>query len=208
MRILVVDGHPAMRLGIRVLLDVTGGMCVVGEAGNGEEAVRLVEESQPDLAVVGLNLNGEPDGIEVCRRLKTLPEPPRVLVHAACDFATGVSSCLLAGADGYLHKGACGEQLVDAVRRVVCGERIWSANNEIDGTGLCVRADRDPAYLTPKEREVFTLILRRCSNADIAGKLYLSLPTVKTHVRSILRKLGAKSRRELFRPLALETSDF
>lgn len=198
MKVLVVDGHPAMRLGLKGLLGVTGDMWVVGETGDGFEALDIVEEVDPHLVIVGLNLVGEPDGVEVCWRLKALPRPPRVLVHTAYNLAPDVSSCLLAGADGYLHKSACCEEFLATVRRTAVGERVWRAG------GGQTRADTTNACLTPKEKEILLLMLRGLSNAEMTQKLYLSLPTIRTHVRNILRKLGAKNRKQLFQPHALE----
>lgn len=196
-RIVVADGHPAMRLGLRGLLDGAG-MRVVGESGEGGEVMRLVEQECPDLVVLGLNLECGMDGMGVCQRIKALPDPPSVLIHAALDLADEVSWCLLAGADGYLHKSACCEQILDAVGRVAAGERVWHPKDAVRGMVPCFRPTSHD--LTAREREVLGLVLRGCSNAEVAGRLYLSVPTVKTHVRSILRKLGARSRKELFRP--------
>ena len=208
MRILVVDGHPAMRLGIKVLLNDAEDMCIINETESGEEAIQIVGKMHLDLVILGLNLVGDPDGIETCRRLKRLPEPPCLLVHTAYDFTEDVSSCLLAGADSYLHKRSCCEELLETVRRTVAGERVWTIGDGTGGSRPRPCAAPNDYRLTPKEREVLSLLLRQWSNTEIAQKLYVSLPTVKTHVRSILRKFGAKSRKELFQPLDLQTLDF
>ena len=94
-KIVLVDGHPAMRLGLKDLLNANG-MWVAGESGNGDEALRLVEEMRPDLVVLDLNLAGETNGVELCSRIKSLPGAPYVLVHTAHNFARDVSPCLLA----------------------------------------------------------------------------------------------------------------
>ncbi len=197
-KVLVVDGHPAMRLGLKGLLGVTGDMWVVGETGDGCEALDIVEEVDPHLVIVGLNLAGEPDGVEVCWQLKALPRPPRVLVHTSYNFTADVSSCLLAGADGYLHKSACCEEFLTTVRRTALGERVWRPG------GGQTPANAGNVCLTPKEKEILLLMLRGLSNAEMTRKLYLSLPTIRTHVRNVLRKLGAKNRKELFQSHALE----
>ncbi len=204
MKIVVVDGHPAMRLGLKGLLGFAGDMWVVGETGDGEEALRLVDDLRPHLVVLGLNLTGETCGVEGCLKIKALLDPPRVLVYASQDFNYGVSSYLLAGADGVLHKRACCEELLHAVRRTAAGERVWRLGGKVGEPRSRVHATPGDARLTPKEREVLMLVLRGCSNTDIAGRLYLGLPTVKTHVRNVLRKLGVKSRRDLFQPRSLE----
>ncbi len=194
--VVLVDDHPAMRLGLKDLLNANG-MWVAGEAGDGDEALRLVEEMRPDLVVLDLNLSGETDGIEVCRRLKTLPEAPYILVHTAHDFARDVSPCLLAGADSYVHKRTACEELLNAVRRTTAGEQVWLPGGRVREISYIHTAVQG-AQLTSREQEVLALLHRRYSNAEIAEKLHISRQTTKNHVSSILRKLGFKSRRQLF----------
>jgi len=137
MKVVIADGHPTMRLGLKGLLLSTE-MRVVGETGDGGEALRLARERQPDLVVLGLNLTGETDGIEACRRIKALTRPPRVLVYAAHDFADPVSSCLLAGVDCWLNKRVARVEFVHIMRRLVAGEYLWLSGAERTGTrALC-----------------------------------------------------------------------
>ena len=196
MRILLVDDHPTVRFGLKHLLRSAGDE-VVGEAGNAAEAVRLAGELHPDLVLLDLRL-GEDSGIEVCREIKAMPDAPRVLVFTAHASVDDIAGATLAGADGYLHKGVAGEELLDAIRRVHAGGRawLWPAGNEEEAT-IRVQGASAEARLTPKEKEVFALVLKRRTNAEIAGELYISLYTVKNHVSSILRKLGLKSRRDI-----------
>ncbi len=196
MRILLVDDHPTVRFGLRHLL-VSAGFEVVGEAEDAAGALRLVGELLPDLVLLDLRL-GEDSGIEVCREIKALPEAPRVLVFSAHSSVEDVAGATLAGADGYLHKGVGGEELIDAVRRTGAGGRVWLLPSEKEEeAAVRIREASSEARLTPKEKEVFALVLTRRTNAEIAGELYISLYTVKNHVSSILRKLGLKSRREI-----------
>ncbi len=196
MRILLVDDHPTVRFGLRHLL-VSAGFEVVGEAEDAAGALRLVGELLPDLVLLDLRL-GEDSGIEICREIKALPEAPRVLVFSAHSSVEDVAGATLAGADGYLHKGVGGEELIDAVRRTVAGGRVWLLPSENEEEAAArIREASSEARLTPKEKEVFALVLTRRTNAEIAGELYISLYTVKNHVSSILRKLGLKSRREI-----------
>lgn len=195
---MVVDDHSTTRLGLRGLLNSTG-MKVIGESTTGEEALRLVQELRPDLVILGLNPTGEADGIAVCRKLKNLPDAPRVLVHTAYNFAEDVSSCLLAKADSYINKRIDCEQLLDAVWRTAGGERIWLLGDAVGEPNPCLSLDSKGERLTTRETEVLALMLRRLSNAEIAEDLYVSPQTAKNHVSKVLRKLGAKSRRELFR---------
>jgi DNA-binding NarL/FixJ family response regulator len=188
-----------MRLGLKGLL-LTTEMSVVGEAEDGKGAVELAETLKPDLVVLGLNLTGEPDGVEVCQRMKSLPDPPLVLVHTAYNFADDVASCLLAGADGFVHKSVGHGRLLEAMRRVAAGARVWMPGEKVGEPRSRIDAAPSGVELTPKEREVLAQMARGHSNAEIARRLYLSLPTIKTHVRNILRKFGAKSREDLFQP--------
>lgn len=198
LRVIVVDGHPVMRLGLVVLLGEAG-MHVVSETGDGEEALRIVGEERSDLVVLGLNLAGGVDGVEACRAIKALPDAPYVLVHTAYDFAEDVSSCFLAGADSYLHKRAECDVLLNAARRTAEGERVWSVGGKVGEPGCRIDVTPKGPPLTPREREVLPLVVHRYSNQEIADALNVSLSTVKNHVRSVLSKLGLKSRRELFK---------
>lgn len=199
LKILVVDNHPVMRLGLRALLDVTGDLRVAGECESGDEALNLVEAAAPDLVALGLNLIADIDGIETCRRIKELPEAPYMLVYTAYNLTDDVRSCLLAGADSYLHKSAGLHELHDAVRRTAAGERVWRIGERAGETRSRIYFTPRQAQLTAREREIMALILRDCPNTEMARKLCLSLPTVKTHVRNVLRKLGVKNRREILR---------
>ena len=198
MRILLVDDHPTLRFGLQLIFGSVPNMEVVGEAGYPAAAVRLVEDLRPDLVTLDLRLE-EGSGVEACREIKALPEAPRVLVFTAHTSIEDVAAATLAGADSYLHKGVANEELVKAAERTHAGERVWlmpaAADEEEAGTRL--KENSDKARLTPKEKEVFALVLKRRTNAEIAGELYVSLYTVKNHVSSILRKLGLKSRREI-----------
>ncbi len=123
-RVIVVDGHPVTRTGQVCVLHAAG-MRVLGEFGRGEEALWPVERARPGLVVLALNLTGEMDGIETLMRMKTLPEPPRVLVHAAHNLADDLTSCFLAGADGFVHKSAGREEFLEAVQSVASGRPVW-----------------------------------------------------------------------------------
>jgi len=207
MRVVVADNHPAICFGLKEMLLRTD-MRVVGESGNGEEVLRLVEELQPNLVILGLNLVGEMSVVEACRRIKALPNAPRVLVYTAYDFTDELSSSLLFEADGYLHKRACRDEILEAIRRTAAGERTWLPSDGTREPRSHLHAIHQGVRLTPKEREVLVLVMYGCSNGKIAEKLYLGLPTVKTHVRSILRKLGVSNRRELFSSHVSEAVNF
>lgn len=197
LRVLVVDGHPLMRLGLEEFLGKAG-VLVVGESGSGSEAFDLARRTGPDAVVLGLNLVEEPDGVELCRMLKSLPRPPRVLVHTAHNLAEDVTSCFLAGADGFLHKSTDCKRLLGAVRRTAAGERVWLPGVRVGEPRSRIHDTPAEECLTPREREVLALMLRRYSNAEIAEALHVSAQTAKNHASKVLRKLGVRSRRELF----------
>jgi DNA-binding NarL/FixJ family response regulator len=196
MKVVVVDGHPAARRGLKEILNEAGDTRVVGECGRGDEAARLVEETHPELVILSLDTTGEMEGLEACRRLKALPEAPYVLVQTAFNYTKDLLSCLLAGADSCLHKHAGCEELLDAVRRTASGERILRLGESFSGEPHLSAAGAD--RLTPREREVVALVAERHTTAVIAGRLHISPQTVKNHLRSAYRKLGIQSREALF----------
>lgn len=197
MKILLVEDHPGMRLGLRTVFEVEGDIEVVGEAEGADEALGCVEEFAPDVVVMDLQLKGERSGVEVCREIKRLPAPPRVVVYTVYNSEEEVFSCRLSGAESYVHKGEDFARLLEAVRETHAGKKVWFEGDGTDGT-----APRDPfaakkALLTPKQRDVFDLVAQGHSNPRIAKELSVSLPTVKTHVSAILKRLGVTSRREI-----------
>ena len=196
-RVIVVDGHPVTRTGHVCLLNAAS-VRVVGEFGTGEEAFWLVGAMRPDLVVLALNLTGEMDGIETLLRMKALPDPPRVLVHTAYNSADDLTSCFLAGADGFVHKSAGREEFLEAVRSAASDEPVWLPGERVGDPRSLVDTTPAGASLTPREREVLALMLRRHSNTEIAEALNISLRTVKNHVGAIFRKLPVKSRKDLF----------
>ena len=204
-RIVIADGHSTVRLGLRKLLESTDDMRVIDESDHGEETLCLVEETRPDLLIVGLNLKGETSGVEVCQETKTLPDSPKIMVYAAYNFAEQVAFCLLSKADSCVHKSVFCEELLHAVRRTAEGERVWLPH--ADATESQRPAPGTDA-LTVKEREILVLLLSGYSNPDMAEELYVTVPTIRTHVRSVLRKLGVGCRRELVRSRMSHAANF
>ena len=174
-------------------------MQIVGEAGTGEEALRLVTETAPDLVVLDLNLAGKPNAIELCRKIKALPDAPQLLIFTADNLAEDVPSPSLTGANGYLHKRSDREELLHTIRRVAAGEKVWEAGERSGERGTRIHAALNDAHLTPRELEVLAMKLNRRTNAEIADALHISLNTVKHHVTSIYKKLE-KTRKDLLRP--------
>jgi DNA-binding NarL/FixJ family response regulator len=196
LRVVVVDDHPVTREGQRAVLSAEGDIQIVGEADTGEEALRLVRAAAPDLVLLDLNLAGELNGIELCRRIKALPHAPYVLVFT--DLAEDVASRSSAETNGYLHKRSGSGELLDTIRRVAAGEKVWKARERVGEWGAVSHAVLEDAHLTPRELEVLAMKLRRRTNAEIADALHISLNTVKHHVTSIYKKLE-KTRKDLLR---------
>lgn len=198
LKVIVADGHPTTRFGMQKLLSSSKDVEVVGECCSCEETLLLAKEHKPDVVVLGLNLLEVADGVKICEKLKARPDPPYLLVHGAYDFTDEVCLCLLAGADGYLHKRAPYEDFVEAVRKVGYGERMWDTGVNTKGRREQLPPRIMSEKLTAREREVLALILVHRSGIEIAHQLCVSTETIKTHTQRIFRKLGVSSRGELY----------
>jgi NarL family two-component system response regulator LiaR len=194
-RVVVVDGYPVAREGLRAFLGAAPGIEVVGDADDGEGAMRLVGESTPSLVVLGFELARGADGVAVCRSVKALPEPPRVLVLTGPNYVEAMLPFFLAGTDSYLHRQSDRDTIVDAARRTAAGERVWGATNGPDEMASILHGATESARLSVRELEVLTLKHHRHTNAEIAETLNISLHTVKHHLSSVNRKLGRTRRR-------------
>lgn len=189
-RVALVDGYPLVREGLKAFFASARDVVVVGEAAEGAEALRLVAEAAPDLVVLGFELARGPNGVEVCRSLKAVRTPPRVLVLTGHNHAEALLPFLLARADSYLHRRSDRDAIVDAARRTAAGWRVWDIADELEKATRIVRAGPESVGLTARELEVLTLKHHRLSNAEIAAALSISRHTVKHHVSSIKRKLA------------------
>ena len=200
-RVMVVDEQPTMRLGVRRALEAEEGMLVVGEGEDAEEVLRLVQESRPNVVVMDLVLRGEEGGTELLRRLKSRPHAPGVVVYTARNSEEDIFASRLSGADSFVHKSEGPPRLVEVVRETYARKRVWflgrRRNSDTGSTDNPPHANPGEPLLTPREKEVFSLLLQRYTNAEIARELSISLQTAKNHVSSILRKLGAKKRADL-----------
>ena len=200
-RILIADDQTLVRGGLRMILDAQSDITVVGEAGDGREALDLVRELNPDLVLMDVEMPGL-DGIAATRRIfQGLAEPPKVLVLTTFDLNEYVYEAIRAGASGFLLKSAPPQQLVGGVRAVMSGEALLAP--EVTRRLLDRFVERPPpsvttppelAELTSRELEVLRLIAEGRSNAEIAAALFLSNATVKTHVNHILTKLRLRDR--------------
>ena len=197
MNVLVVDEQPTMRFGIRRAIEDEEGMLVVGEAGDAEEALRLAQQTRPDVVVMDLALGGAGGGMRLLRELKSLLHAPGVVVHTAHNSEQDVFSSRLSGADSFVYKGEEVARLLEAVRDTHAGKRVWFLGEERRNHEPPARGDADEPILTPREKEVYRLLVKRYTNAEIANTLFISLQTTKNHVSNILRKLGAEKRSDI-----------
>jgi DNA-binding NarL/FixJ family response regulator len=193
-RILVVDDHPVVREGLIAILGTQPDFEVVGEAGDGEEAVRRVEALRPDVVLLDLEMPGV-DGVEALQRLRASGARARVIAFTVFDTDERILGAVQAGARGYLLKGAPREEIFNAVRVVSQGGSLLQP---VVASRLLERVSREtsPGDLTLREREVLGLLARGLQNKEIAAQLYISERTVKFHVSALLRKLGAGNRTE------------
>lgn len=201
--VLLVDDQELFREGVRVIVDAQEGMHVVGTAGDGLEAVRLVDELSPDVVLMDVRMP-EMDGVEATRqiyspaRVARRTSPVRVVVLTTFDLDDRAATAIRHGASGFLLKDTTPVMLRDAIRTVHAGNAVLAPRDLSVLLDQQFRAAEPPptAYgtLTEKEREVFDAVARGMSNTEIAGLVFASESTVKTHVGAILRKLALRDR--------------
>ncbi|MGX7676098.1 response regulator [Plantactinospora sp. DSM 117369] len=205
-RVLVVDDQALVRAGVTLLLRTAGGFDIVGEAGDGREAVRLAERLRPDVVLMDLRMP-RMDGIEATRRILDQHPATRVLVLTTFADDANIYGALGAGAIGYLVKDGAPEDLVDAVGRAARGEpllapavlarivhRALQAHTEDTERGSDAVRPSGRRLLSGREREVLALVGAGLSNAEIASRMHLGVTTVKTHVSAAMEKLGLRNR--------------
>jgi len=200
-RVLIADDQALVRAGFRKILEADPGIEVVGEAADGLEAVEHSRVHVPDVVLMDIRMPGL-DGLAATRRLsEELKDGPRVLVLTTFGLEEYVYEALRAGASGFLLKDVPPEQLIGAVHVVARGDALLDpaiTRSVIEAFASRPAARRELAEtieeLTPREREVFALVARGLSNAEIAGELVVGDGTVKTHVAHLLLKLGVRDR--------------
>ncbi|KOT98253.1 MULTISPECIES: response regulator transcription factor [Streptomyces] len=201
-RVLLVDDEPLVRAGLRAVLEAQPDIEVAGEAADGAAVIPLVRKVRPDVVAMDVRMPLL-DGIEATRALlRTVPEPPKILVVTTFENDEYVYEALRAGADGFLLKRARPAEIVHAVRLIAEGEsllfpssvRRLAAEYGDGGGNRAARAVLDRARLTEREGEVLRLMARGLSNAEIAARLVVGTETVKSHVSAVLAKLGARDR--------------
>lgn len=189
-RIMLVDDHQMVRLGLATVIELSGDMRVVAEAEDGPRAVEEFRRHRPDVVLMDLRMPGM-SGIEATRAIRGEFPEVRVMMLTTYDFDEDIHRALEAGACGYVLKDARRHEVLAAIRRVHAGERYLPT---AVATRLAERAGDDE--LTAREIEVLELIAKGLSDKEIAATLAFTLHTAKAHVKSILRKLGVSARTE------------
>jgi two-component system response regulator NreC len=198
-RVLIADDHPVLRSGLRVLLGADSDLEVVGEAGTGEETLRLAEELRPDVVLLDISMPGE-SGIETVRRLKAKLPALKVLFLTMHEEEGMLLEALNAGADGYLIKRADEAEIVQAIRVVHRGDVYVHPAMTRALLSQAETAERPPEPVEPlthREIDVLRLLARGNTNRQIAELLALSIRTVESHRANLMGKLGLSSRVEL-----------
>ncbi|WP_204044689.1 response regulator transcription factor [Acrocarpospora phusangensis] len=196
-RVLLVDDQHLVRMGLRMLFDSAPDIEVVGEAANGADAVRLVDDAVPDVVLMDLRMPGL-DGVAATRRIMSARPSTRILALTTFDDDDHLYPVLSAGACGFLVKDTAPADLLDAVRRAAEGDRAFSPNAlaRLVDQAMANRttAAPPPLPLTRREHEILALIGEGLSNPEIAVRLNVGVTTVKTHVSSVMIKTGCPNR--------------
>ncbi|WP_405797490.1 response regulator [Streptomyces sp. NBC_01506] len=208
--VLIADDQPLQRMGFRMLLESQDDMTLVGEAGGGAEAVRLIARLHPDVALMDVRMPGL-DGIEATRRIVAAGSRTRVLILTTFDLDEYAYAGLRAGASGFLVKDALPEELLSGIRAVASGDAVVAPSltrrlldayaHRLPTTTDAAAAGATPeeihpriAPLTDREREILTVVGQGWTNTEIASRFHLAESTVKTHVSRVLAKTGSRDR--------------
>jgi DNA-binding NarL/FixJ family response regulator len=195
-RVLLADDQALVRSGFRMILENRSDIEVVGEAQNGLDAIDLARDVEPDVILMDVRMP-ELDGVEASRRIVASGSAARVLILTTFDLDEYVYEAIRAGASGFLLKDVQPVELVDAIRVVAAGNALFgptATQRLIERFGELPKQPPSLDALTEREREILRLLAGGLSNAELAERLFVSETTVKSHVSSILRKLGVRDR--------------
>jgi len=192
-RVFVVDDHELVRYALRTSIEGEGDMCVVGEAANGQDALALVKAARPDVVLLDLRMPGM-NGVDVCRLLLEDVPGLKVLVLTSYDDDEELFGVLSAGAVGYLMKDTSPASLAESIRSVADGQTVLDGSIARRVISARPSVECNDPGLSEREMDVLAIMARGSGNKEIARLLWISEPTVKTHVSHILRKLGQSDR--------------
>ena len=196
-RIFHLDDHELFRIAIEAVIDNTAGLELVGQATTAEQALQRIPATQPDVAILDIQLGEGPDGIEVCREVRSRWPEIHCLMFTAYGDERSVLASVMAGASGYLLKEVGADALVRAIRAVAAGRSLLDPEvtaHVLERLRAPIRSN-EPA-LTDREREILKLIAEGATNREIGENLYLAEKTVRNYVSGLLAKLGVQRRSE------------
>ena len=189
-RVMIADDHPPMRMGLIALIDSQPGMTVIAEAANGEEAIKVYEDTKPDVTLMDLRMPGM-GGADAILAIRKLDPDARIIVLSTYDWDEDIYRAIQSGAASYLLKDMPIEEINETIRMVVEGDALLP---KIVAKRLAERSTRDP--ITERERDVLEALVKGRSNREIASSLSISEETVKSHFKTLFLKLRVRDRTE------------
>lgn len=208
-RILIADDHEISRIGIRRLVSGANDIEVVAEAVNGAQTIDLARTLKPNVILMDVFMP-QVSGIEAAQRVKTDQPEIYVIMLSSSDDSQSIDRAMYAGADGYLSKEVTSNELIEAIRNVMLGERVYSRTvlNHLEGKQDQAKEDEPPVSLTKREEEIVTLVAKGLTSQEIGKKLFISPRTVETHRARIMDKLGVNNAAGLVRFALLHATYF
>lgn len=198
-RVLIVDDQPLLRAGFSMILKPEVDLILVGEAGDGVEAIAQTKNLRPEVILMDIRMP-QMDGLEAARQILAMPNPPAIIILTTFDLDEYVFEALKAGASGFMLKDAPADDLISAIRVVASGEALLAPSvtrrllDKFANMGAAATPVAGLDDLTSRENDVLQLMARGMSNSEIAAELMLGETTIKTHVSRILMKLNARDR--------------
>ena len=189
-KVLIVDDHAVVRLGLSTLLGYQEDLTVVGEADDGESAVRLSHETKPDVVIMDLVMPGV-DGVAATRRIREMDDSVKILILTIFGTSVDVARAIAAGANGAIMKDASNEDILSAIRTIATGKSVLSPEIE-----KSIKDEPVPPELTQRQLEILQSVTRGLSNPEIAKQFGITVDGAKAHLKIIFSKLGAANRSE------------
>ncbi|MBI2794832.1 MAG: response regulator transcription factor [Ignavibacteria bacterium] len=208
-RIIIADDHEISRIGIRRLVSNTPDIEVVAEAVNGAQTIDLARSLKPDVILMDV-LMPNVNGIEAAQRIKSDMQSISIIMLSSAEDPSSIERAMYAGADGYLSKEVGSQELVQAIKHVQIGERVFSKTvlNLLEGKAVEARESEPPIALTKREEEIVTLVAKGLTSQEIGKRLFISPRTVETHRARIMDKLGVNNAAGLVRFALLHATYF